>query len=301
MSNINEVLLYRAFSAADQYRNDTQTYTTFMSSEKGVTWDLVSSYLGMDGKPYDYLGLAQTTKGNAFLSKIGDDCDPRLKSTIWMPGDLMAASNGKIFTKPTIDMGTNYLCTTGFQVKKSANPYSPAAGVPWDTYPGETGNIILRYGEVLVNYAEAKCELDNTVAYTQLNLLRERIGMPNFIVNPKSLDHNLVDYGYPISDELYEIRRERRVELALEGLREDDFMRWASYSLFKGKRPKGYPFNAEEFPNWMPRGLDENGLIDYFVNELPIGYQFREGRDYLTSIPQDELVLNPNLRQNPGW
>ena len=186
------------------------------------------------------------------------------------------------------------------KMKKSANPYSPAAGVPWDTYPGETGNIILRYGEVLVNYAEAKCELDNTVAYTQLNLLRERIGMPNFIVNPKSLDHNLVDYGYPISDELYEIRRERRVELALEGLRDDDYMRWAAHSLFKGKRPKGYPYSAEEFPNFTPL-VDENGLIDYYAKDLPNGYRFREGQDYLTSIPKDELTTNPNLIQNPGW
>ena len=111
-------------------------------------------------------------------------------------------------------------------------------------YKGETAYIYFRYGEVLLNYAEAKCELDNSVAYTQLNLLRARAGMPDFTVNPQSSDLNPADYGYSISDELYEIRRERRVELAFEGLRNEDYRRWAAHSLFKGKRPKGYPFTT---------------------------------------------------------
>jgi hypothetical protein len=47
--------------------------------------------------------------------------------------------------------------------------------------------------------------------------------------------------------------------------------------------------------------LDANGLIDYWASFLPNGYQFREKQDYLYSIPQDELTLNSNLKQNPGW
>ena len=77
-------------------------------------------------------------------------------------------------------------------------------------------------------------------------------------------------------------------------------MRWAAHSLFKGKRFKGYPLNKEEFPNYN-KPLDENGLIDYYQNSLPTGYKFRENKDYLYSIPQDEITLNPNLVQNPGW
>jgi len=299
MSAVNEVLFYRAFNAADGLGNIAQYLTTFYAYQKGFTWELVSSYLKKDGQPYDYLGLAKTTKGNAFLSKIATDCDPRLKSTIWIPGDLMSVSQNSFFTKPTINLGGLQLCTTGFQVKKTSNPSSRAAGLQWDT-PAETGLIFFRYGEVLLNYAEAKYELNNTVAYTQLNLLRQRAGMPNFIVNPQSSDLNPVNYGYTISDELYEIRRERRVELALEGFRAGDYMRWAAHSIFKGKRSKGYPFSAAEFPNFIPR-LDENSLIDYFANQMPNGYNFREGQDYLYSIPQDELTFNPNLLQNPGW
>lgn len=39
----------------------------------------------------------------------------------------------------------------------------------------------------------------------------------------------------------------------------------------------------------------------FFATDLPNGYQFKEGRDYLNSIPQDELTINPNLMQNTGW
>ncbi len=299
MTDIDEVLLYRAYNAADGMGVSTQGFITYNANQKGVTWDLVSSYLGKNGKPYDYIKLAGTSKGNAFLTTIAEDCDPRLKSTIWIPGDLMSQVTDTYFNKPTIDGGALQLCPTGFQVKKTGNPLSPAAGQSWEVQ-AETGFIIFRYGEVLLNYAEAKYELDKTVAYDQLNVLRKRAGMPDFIVNPQDTDPNKVDYGYPVTDELYEIRRERRVEMALEGQRDEDYQRWAAHALFKGKRPKGYPVSKEEFPDYQVP-VDENGLIDYYASQLPDGYRFRENQDYLTSIPQDEITLNPNLVQNPGW
>lgn len=299
MSNVDEVLLYRAFNAADGMGNSTQGFITYNADQKGATWDLVASYLRKDGKPYDYLKLAKTMKGNAFLTTIAKDCDPRLKSTIWIPGDLLSQVTGAYFDKPTIDAGSLQLCPTGFQVKKTGNPFSPAAGQSWEIQ-AETGFIILRFGEVLLNYAEAKYELDNSIAKNELNLLRKRAGMPDFSVNSQHADPNYINYGYKISDELYEIRRERRVEMALEGHRETDYQRWAAHSLFKGKRPKGYPVSREEFPEY-PHQVDENGLIDFYKLQLPNGYQFKEKRDYLLSIPQDELTLNSNLKQNPEW
>ena len=142
--------------------------------------------------------------------------------------------------------------------------------------------------------------MDGTIAYDALNQLRKRAGMPDFAVNPQSVDKNKAEYGYPISDALYEIRRERRVELALEGQRDEDYKRWGAGALFKNKRPKGYPVDLTKYPHFSDR-VDENGLIDYFKTVMPNGYQWRENQDYLNSIPQDELTLNPNLTQNPGW
>lgn len=297
MSSVNEVLLYKAYNVDEKVGfNNVQRFATLYPTGMGLTWELVTSYLGKDGAPFDYMGLAQTAKGSNFLTAIAANCDPRLKSTIWIPGDLQVALTAATFTKPPINQAGGDLCTTGFQYKKYSNPASPISSMGDD----ETGCIIFRYGEVLLNYAEAKYELDGTVAYAQLNLLRARAGMPDFTVNPQSADLNPVDYGYTISDELYEIRRERRVETALEALRESDWKRWAAHALIKGKRFKGYPFNTSEFPGFTPP-LDENGLIDYLKDALPNGYELRPGQDYLDDIPQTELVLNPNLTQNPGW
>lgn len=299
MSGINEILLYRAFSIADGMTNNAQHYVTERNTSKALTWEFVTSYLGKDGKPYNYLQVGQTMKGNAFLKKVAADCDPRLKATVWIPGDLMAVANNKIFDHPGLNEGTNWLCQTGFQPKKTSNPNSVGAGDPSNAN-SQTGYIILRYGEVLLNYAEAKYEADGTVSTTQLNLLRKRAGMPDFTINQQSSDPNLLDYGYQIPDALYEIRRERRIEMALEGQRDEDMMRWAAHKLFQNKRPKGYPFLQSEFPSYTP-SIDVNGLVDYWAKLLPNGYQFREKQDYLYSVPQDELTLNPSLTQNPGW
>ena len=299
MSAVNEVLLYKSFSLADGMTNNAQHFVTERNTSKGVTWELVASYLGRDGKPYDYLTVGETVKGNAFLTKISADCDPRFTATVWIPGDLQGALNNLIFQRPGLNEGDNWLCQTGFQPKKTSNPYSAGAGDPGSAL-SQTGYLIFRYGEALLNYAEAKCEIDGTVATAQLNLLRKRVGMPDFTVNPQSADPNRIDYGYAISDALYEIRRERRVEMALEGQRDEDLMRWAAHKLFQNKRPKGYPFLKSEFPTYTV-AVDANGLVDYWIRTLPNGYQFREKQDYLFSIPQDELALNKNLKQNPGW
>lgn len=299
MGDINEVLLYKSFNLAEGFGNTVEGYLSYNAEQKGATWDLISSYLGKNGKPFDYLDLSETSKGNDFLIQIAQNCDPRLKSTIYIPGDYRSVERNLIFDKPTIDAGVLQLCPTGFQIKKTTNPYSSGAAQSWEA-GSQTGLIIFRFGEVLLNYAEAKYELDNSIVYEQLNLLRARVAMPNFTVNKQTEDPNLIDYGYPIPDELYEIRRERRVELALEGMRDEDLNRWAAHSLFKNKRPKGYPLNIAEFPDYNGN-VDDNGLIDHYRQQLPNGYQFKENRDYLYSIPQDELTLNPNLTQNPGW
>jgi len=297
MSSVREVLFYRPADVVNNYGHNADLYAKIHPYGRALTWWLVSSYLGKDGNPFDYKALAQTSKGSDFLSAIAADCDPRLESTVWTPGKLMHASTGTTFQLPPINEGVQFGSSTGFQYRKFSNPEKFAGpGVP-----AFNGYILFRYAEVLLNYAEAKYELDGTVAIDQLNLLRARAGMPDFTVNLQSADPNRIDYGYPISDALYEIRRERRVETPLEnGLRVDDWKRWAAHALFKGKRPKGYPFKASEFPNFQPN-LDADGRIDPFLNVLPNGYQFRPGQDYLNDIPRQELIINPNLTQNPGW
>lgn len=300
LSNVNEVLFYRIASTSEQLGHELQFYTTRRTRNMSLTWSLITSYLGKDGKPYDYMGLAKSASGNAFLSKLAEDLDPRFHATVWTPGDLRVGSSGQVFDKPFLNGGSEELCATGFQVKKYSNPFSSGAGADFGGY-SQTGRIYFRYAEVLLNYAEAKYELNQEIALSELNMIRNRAGMPDFEVIPQAdYGDQLLDYGYAIDDALYAIRNERRVELALEGQRIDDYRRWAAHALFKGQRPFGYPFDQSEFPTLSAK-VNADGLMDYFQTQMPNGYGFKENRDYLLSIPSDELALNPNLTQNPNW
>lgn len=296
MGDINEVLLYRAFNIGEFIGHNQNYYGTTTPSELGANWSYVTSHLGKNGQPMDYLSISQQVKGNDFLTLMASDVDPRLRQSIWIPGDVQHIPSNIIFNSPPLFAGSRENNPTGFQVKKYTNPnevldYANA---------NDAGRIIFRFGEVLLNYAEALEELNGTVAYDVLNQLRARVGMPDFQVLSQDSDPNKLDYGYPISDALYEIRRERRVELSFELMREHDWKRWAAHRLFAGERPRGYPFKSSEFPG-KSLVLDENGLIDLLKGELPNGYNFNPGRNYLESVPQTELTLNPNLTQNPGW
>jgi len=296
MGSISEILLYRAYNINDRVAHNQNYYTSNAPNQIGATWSYVTTFLGKDGEPLDYLAIADTEKGADFLTAIAADADPRLKQSIWIPGDVLNNEVGEIYGLSNIFEDNAQNNSTGFQIKKNNNldqtqDYANA---------NDAGYILLSYSEVILNYAEALYELEGTVAYDQLNMLRARVGMPDFTINAQSSDSNPLDYGYTISDELYEIRRERRVEKAFEQIRQDDWKRWAAASLFKDKRPLGYPFDPAEFPGQTP-SLNEDGLMDVLQNDIPSGYQFRTGQDYLSSVPLTERTLNPNLTQNPGW
>jgi starch-binding outer membrane protein, SusD/RagB family len=124
------------------------------------------------------------------------------------------------------------------------------------------------------------------------------VGMPNLLLTDIENDPN---WEFPaLSPIVNEIRRERKVELALEEFRWDDIARWAAADeLIVGKRPKGA--KAAQFPITPVLPVDANGFLDPFQHALPVGYGFKLDRDYLNPLPQNELTLNNKLTQNPGW
>ena len=301
-----EVILWKAYSRNLQLSHSFQIYVSDRTDGNCMTLQQVYNYLDRYGNVYDYYTIGKTVKGSAFLSKIAQECDPRLAQTVWTPGSVMWDNSfGRgVFTKPFLDQSGQSQNNTGFQIRKGNDPKDPQAGsgVSWNT-SCETGAIVFRYAEALLNYAEAKAELGETVDYAKsINLLRARSGMPPFKVQTDINRSRYSDYGYTISDELFEIRRERCVELGAEGFRYDDIRRWAAHNLLKGKRPLGYPFDASE---WAGQTInyktDSDGFLDPFVNQIPNGYGFKTERDYLDCIPLNEITLNGQLTQNPGW
>lgn len=176
----------------------------------------------------------------------------------------------------------------------------------------ETAIILFRYSEALLSYAEAAEELElcnDDVLNKTLKPLRERAGVT--YIRPSAIDPNFTDFGYELTPVMQEIRRERRAELAFQGFRQDDLMRWAAHKLIQGKRGLGAYLGTDGvlYQSFSPTAQEslrlvstnEEGWMDPLKEYLPRGYQFQPNRDYLLPIPPDELELNKQLQQNPGW
>ena len=142
--------------------------------------------------------------------------------------------------------------------------------------------MLIRYADVLLMYAEAKHELgefSETVWDETIALLRERAGF----TDPAALNY---PSGLNDQEMREEIRNERRVELALEGLRIFDIRRWEI---------------AEDVLNGFAHGA-QFGPDDIDDGYLRVSLRtFDASRHYLWPIPRDERLINPNLSQNPGW
>jgi hypothetical protein len=227
---------------------------------------------------------------------------------MWVPGQIQINSDPPIvFRTPPLEKGASDMSTTGYMVRKGSTPDPDQnTGSSTDNY-GKVDGMVFRYAEALLNFAEAKAEL-GTLSQADLdrsiNLIRNRVGLPEL-----SLEVGYTDpqWNFPELDPIInEIRRERRVELALEGFRHDDLMRWAATDLIKGERWRGARFIlGKSFPEIEDQisniRIDENRYIDLYRTAIPNGFGFNENRDFLHPIPTTELTLNPNLEQNPGW
>ena len=174
----------------------------------------------------------------------------------------------------------------------------------------ETDMPIFRIEEVMLNYAEAMCELnefDQDIADITINKLRPRANVAPMKVSEinaafdEKRDKGNTDYpgDYEVNPLLWEIRRERRIELFCENFRFNDLRRWKKchYAL---KKKLGQYVRKSDFPNGAAVTIDGGGTEGYLEfhpkpNHLWPDYY------YLNPIPRNERVLNPQLEQNPGW
>ncbi len=158
---------------------------------------------------------------------------------------------------------------------------------------------ILRYAEVLLTYIEATYELDGAVTDTDLdktiNLLRDRAGIVH-------LSNSLVAVNG--LNMLEEIRRERTIELALEGYRRDDLRRWKTAEIEMPKALLGVRFVGTQYETFFPEitpGVTINVTTDGDIIVEDESQRSFENKHYLYPIPTQQRALNPNLTQNPEW
>ena len=168
------------------------------------------------------------------------------------------------------------------------NVLSKAAS--WNSLP------ILRYAEVLLNYAEAVFERDGQISdedlAISLNLTRKRINpeMPD-LTNDFVTANNL--------DMRTEIRRERTIEFFDENFRIDDLKRWKTAEDEMPMNLTGVKWKGTDFENrWPDASFKEKDGEGCIIHEK--GRNWHE-KHYLLPLPTDQLKLNSNLKQNPGW
>ncbi len=315
------------------------TASALMNSQGRIslTKKFVNAYLMKDGTRFtDKPGWETMT----FADEVKDR-DPRLGQTIRIPGysrlELSGTSYKYSSAKEGVDMN---ITLTGYQMAKFVMEKNNAANDKFDRSYNDLP--VFRFGEVLLNFAEAKAELGNITQGDldiSINKLRDRVAMPHLNLAQANANPDPYlsssEWGYDNvtganKGIILEVRRERAVELAQEGFRYDDLMRWkCGHCIDKQKIIGCY------FPGKGAYDVDGDGKMDIyiygkedpkpaanaatylkqigtdiFLTEGEKGYvepyqniliQFDENRDYLYPVPIDERSLNPKLTQNRGW
>ena len=325
--NMDEVILARDYNNAYKVvHSANNTMQSATMGRHGMTRKLVASYLCADGSRFTDQPGWETMD---FVTET-QNRDPRLAQTIRTPGYTRIGEK--------TPCAPNFLfCLTGY------HPIKYVMESAKDIYNGsDVDLIIFRAAEVLLNYAEAKAEA-GTLTQADLDMsvgkLRDRVGMPHLDMasanaNPDPYLTDPAWGGYQNvtganKGVILEIRRERAVELAQEGFRYYDIMRWKEGKIFEKQYygmyfpgPGEYDLNSDGVPDILLYEGSERpsstipaiykiGSEDFILSSGTSGNvnpykglscKWNDDRDYLYPIPTDERNLTHGvLTQNPGW
>ncbi|MGN8059679.1 RagB/SusD family nutrient uptake outer membrane protein [Pedobacter sp. 22163] len=288
-----EVLLYKRYLAG-VLTHSVIGYTNATTQMSGLTKSAVEAYPATDGLPISQSPLYQ---GDNTITTLRANRDNRLLGTI----DNFLCYNGTLVN--------GYSSSTGYRPSKFLNPASNQLA-PFN----ETDAPIFYYPEVLLNYAEITGILDQIGKLTfiqadmdkSVNLLRTRAGIAKLnVTGGGNVSAGTTAIADPkrdadVSPLMWEIRRERRVELMMNGFRYQDLMRWK-----KGK----YLDRAQNVEAFLGAKVPDNGKVLRNAEGYIVPYAttltrtFVDPKNYLSAIPTGQISLYPSntLQQNPGW
>lgn len=267
-----------------------------LANAQQIAQKFAALYLCQDGLPIEKSSL-YLFKVDGIIAHEYQNRDNRMLYTLCVPGGYYWSNeNSRV----------NWTSDAADKASASIKGYSPANGSgyanqKWAAERKVQTNSegydypVIRYAEVLLNYAEAVYERDDAISdddlNISLNLVRNRINKSM----PK-LSNNLVTAnGLNMREE---IRRERTVELFNEGFRIDDLKRWKTAETEMPKDFLGIKWTGTEYATKWPNVSYAKNSDGYII--LETGRKW-ESKHYLYPLPTDQLQLNPNLKQNPGW
>ena len=318
-----EVVLARAYNFEGLQLSHSVQFS-IANLQMGFTRRFMNHYLMLDGsrftdkEGYETMFYTDEVKGR----------DPRLEQTVLCP--------------QYIQKGETTVTTNDLSAYCGYKPIKFVSSKDHDGAAKSTSDWpLMRAAEVYLNYAEAKAEL-GTLKQEDLdisvNKIRTRAKMPDLILDDaNSKPDAYLAACYPNVDQgankgiILEIRRERTIELVMEGLRQWDLFRWKEgkqmfnhYVPYLGLYIPGvgtYDMDGDGTPDLEiyettatsqcdnKKKLDKdiylsNGTSGYIIGfpKVTYGKDWKEERDYLWPIPADQRVLTQGvLSQNPGW
>ncbi|WP_025764287.1 RagB/SusD family nutrient uptake outer membrane protein [Dyadobacter tibetensis] len=294
------IIMYRKYETG-QLTHSLNSYNN-KEPQSGPSKDAIESYLSKDGRP---ISVSPLYVGDKTIAQVMTDRDPRLKSTFV---DALRIS------KYAPNASSSGYATHKFLNEETKELPEGSGSL------NQTDGPVIRYGEVLLNYAEAVAELGQISQADldkSINKLRSRpgVGMPALEILGGSPAVNGVAYDDPNRDQsvppmIWEIRRERRVELMMEGFRLNDLIRWKKleYSDTKANADinRGAWIKKADYPN--TDAIIEGGATEGYI--IPASKPesqrlFTDPKVYLSPLPLDQIKLyqeaGVELKQNPGW
>ena len=328
LSSNKEVLWWKKYDAANNIGHSVTRFLNQGGGQCGASASLVDDYLTIEGKPF--VGAERDNAKKVYGQEF-ENRDPRLTQTICAPGQELRPNGAYVFTLPPLNGNSYNQNTSGYSILKYVEfntTYEP-------TIDGEGKSqapaIQVRYADILLNYAEALAELNGAGNANEIKAalkpLRDRAGMPEVDFDREY--NTEADYPFRDLDKYIQaVRRERRIEKAIEGTRLTDILRWAAADvLIVGKTPVGALFVGSNLEN-NPFYYDSNGsysliydqasgnnlyltgnpgdsqryIVPFNNTNYPNGWQFKLDRDYLLPIQERMLSLTGYAwEQNPGW
>ncbi|TDH28644.1 RagB/SusD family nutrient uptake outer membrane protein [Segetibacter sp. 3557_3] len=312
-TNFGELFRYAGASSREiilslQYKKTVVTHTTpryFLSRLPGGVCDkvplqsFIDTYEARDGLSIDKSPLYNPARPY-------DNRDPRLGMTVALPGTVLFGFNFETHKDSLTTWNYNTTPATRVANTDATHAFATFTGYVWRKYCDEVDRadnqnselpiILMRYAEVLLIYAEAKIELnqiDNSV-YAAINAVRQRPTVLMPVITP----------GKTQAEMRSAVRKERKYEFAMEGLRLADIRRWKIAEQVMngpvyGRVPRGLLSNPPVIDaNGTPNYSNVTNRADMRLIETKI---FNAGRDYLFPIPGIEILTNKKLVQNPGY
>jgi hypothetical protein len=285
----------RPISTSSVYAGDKTMYNTFRNRDRRLYFCVVPPYkVNTAGPTFTLTGNLADVEYINLMNSLPGNLNKKLpnlaQSPTWTTGNVISTSPHFRNFNAGQPQAVGEL---GYYFWKFTNR------LPFDNSNNSANDCpLFKIEEVMLNYAEAMFELgqfNQSIATNTINKLRVRAGVANMDLSVINASFDL-NRDAAVDPVLWEIRRERRIELMGDGFRFNDLKRWNKGTYLNKQQLGIWAKNADYGNKLLINGGAAEGYVKFY--DVPQGWL---DKYYLEPIPPQEIVLNPQLKQTNGW